>query len=101
MYYNAVVKSLTIRLPDVLAKQIEEESKSRRVSKSDIVRERLAATPPVGTVHPLADIMAEIDALPVSGPKRNAALDKRRLPGIIRHHFRAAARTWTVTEGMN
>jgi hypothetical protein len=79
-------------LPEVLAKQIEEESKSRRVSKSDIVRERLAATPLAGIVHPLADILAEIDALPTPGPKRNAARDKKRLPGVIRTHYRAAKR---------
>jgi hypothetical protein len=36
------MKTLTIRLPDVLARQIEQESAARRVSKSDIVRERLS-----------------------------------------------------------
>ena len=35
------MKTLTVRLPDVLAKRIEQESLTRRVSKSDIVRERL------------------------------------------------------------
>jgi hypothetical protein len=90
--YDTGVKTLTIRLPDVLAKHIEEESKSRRVSKSDIVRERLAATPPAGTVHPLADILAEIDALPAPGRKRNSVRDKKRLPEIIRAHYRAAKR---------
>jgi hypothetical protein len=36
------MKTLTVRLPDALAKRIEQESLTRRVSKSDIVRERLA-----------------------------------------------------------
>jgi len=35
------MKSLTVRLPDVLVAEIEHESRSRRVSKSDVVRERL------------------------------------------------------------
>ncbi len=35
------MKTLTIRLPDSLARRIEEESLTRGVSKSDIVRERL------------------------------------------------------------
>jgi Arc/MetJ-type ribon-helix-helix transcriptional regulator len=86
------MKTLTIRLPDVLARRIEQESVTRRVSKSDIVRERLAAMPPTRTDHPLADILAEIDRLPVTGPKRNAARDKKRLPEIIRAHYRAAKR---------
>ena len=36
-----LVKTLTIRLPDALAKRLERESLERRVSKSEIVRERL------------------------------------------------------------
>jgi len=86
------MKTLTIRLPDILAKRLEDESQSRRVSKSDIVRERLAAAPPARPAHPLADILAEIDSQPVTGPRRNAARDKKRLPEIIRAHYRAAKR---------
>ena len=78
---------MTIRLPDVLVKRIEQESLSRRLSKSDIVRERLAAMPPAPGEHPLADILAEIDRLPAAGLKRNAARDKKRLPEIIRAHY--------------
>jgi hypothetical protein len=86
------MKTLTIRLPDVLAKRLEQESLARRVSKSDIVRERLAAMPPARQEHPLADILAEIDSLPAAGNKRNAAPDKKRMPEIIRAHYRAAKR---------
>ena len=86
------MKTLTIRLPDVLARRIEQESLTRRVSKSDIVRERLAALPPARRHHPLADILAEIDRSPVTGRQRNAARDKKRLPEIIRAHYRAAKR---------
>ena len=35
------MKTLTVRLPDWLLLEIEQESRSRRVSKSDVVRERL------------------------------------------------------------
>ena len=35
------MKTLTVRLPDALAAQIERESRVRKVSKSDIVRDRL------------------------------------------------------------
>jgi Arc/MetJ-type ribon-helix-helix transcriptional regulator len=86
------MKSLTIRLPDVLVKRIEQESLARRVSKSDIVRERLAALPPARQDHPLADILAEIGRSPVPGRRRNAAREKKRLPEIIHAHYRAAKR---------
>lgn len=87
------MKTLTVRLPDALVNEIEHESQTRRVSKSDVVRERLAATPPVRQGHPLADILAEIDRLPAAGPPRNAARDKKkRLPEIIRAHYRATKR---------
>lgn len=86
------MKTLTIRLPEVLARGIEQESRARRVSKSDIVRERLAAAPPARPDHPLADIFAEMDRTPVAGRKRNAARDKKRLPEIISAHYRAAKR---------
>lgn len=90
--YAKAMKTLTIRLPEVLARRIEQESLARRVSKSDIVRERLAAGPPVRPEHPLADIFAEIDRTPVTGRKRNGARDQKRLPEIIRAHYRAAKR---------
>lgn len=35
------MKTLTVRLPENLVAEIESESRSRRVSKSDVVRERL------------------------------------------------------------
>jgi hypothetical protein len=35
------MKTLTVRLPDNLVSQIENESRARGLSKSDVVRERL------------------------------------------------------------
>ena len=86
------MRTLTIRLPDMLVKRLEEEALARRMSKSEIVRERLASGPPQRQEHPLADILAEIDRSPPTGRKRNAAKDKKRLPEIIRAHYRAAKR---------
>ena len=41
LYYNTLMKTLTVRLTDALAADIEAESRRRRISKSDVVRERL------------------------------------------------------------
>ena len=35
------MKTLTVRLPDALVAQLEAESRERKLSKSDVVRERL------------------------------------------------------------
>jgi hypothetical protein len=39
------MKTLTIRLPDQLAERLEQESRDRGMSKSDVVRERLSGDP--------------------------------------------------------
>ena len=39
------MKTLTVRLPESLVAEIESESLARRVSKSDVVRERLQSGP--------------------------------------------------------
>ncbi len=51
------MKTLTIRLPEMLARRIEQESRTRRVSKSDIVRERLEQP---GIPPPAASDLTEI-----------------------------------------
>lgn len=63
------MKTLTVRLPEALVAQIEAESRSRRLSKSDVVRERLSA-PARGRPHrasaldSIADLIGSVDALP-------------------------------------
>jgi Arc/MetJ-type ribon-helix-helix transcriptional regulator len=63
------MKTLTVRLPEALVQEIEAESKSRKISTSDIVRERLqrtAGTPqrrPTPLV-PIADLIGSVDRLP-------------------------------------
>jgi hypothetical protein len=62
------MKTLTVRLPEPLAAEIEAESRARRVSKSDVVRGRL--TRAVGSIigsQPLdsiADLIGSVAALP-------------------------------------
>lgn len=68
MYYNATMRVLTVRLPESLAAEIEAESRARKVSKSDIVRERLerapAATEPNAPSYQIADVIGCVDGLP-------------------------------------
>ncbi len=67
--YTVCVKTLTVRLPEPLAAQIEAESLGRKISKSDVVRERLqlAAGPAGWRAAPLeaiADLVGSVDGLP-------------------------------------
>jgi Arc/MetJ-type ribon-helix-helix transcriptional regulator len=62
------MKTITVRLSDALAAQIEAESRERRLSKSEVVRERLS---PPGSRRrrpaPLAaisDLIGSVDGLP-------------------------------------
>lgn len=62
-------KVLTVRLPDRLVAQIEAESKTRGLSKSDVVRERLEspAMPdrrPSAPFEAIADLIGSVDGLP-------------------------------------
>jgi hypothetical protein len=60
------MKTLTVRLPDELAAQIEAESRARKVSKSDIVRDRLASATPQrpAPLDDIADLVGSVDGLP-------------------------------------
>jgi hypothetical protein len=67
------VKSLTVRLPAALVAEIEAESRKRRRSKSDVVRERLSAGPRSGpATPPIDDLVGSVDGLPadLSGQKK-------------------------------
>jgi Arc/MetJ-type ribon-helix-helix transcriptional regulator len=69
MYYMDRMKMLTIRLPEPLAREIEVESRKRRISKSDVVRERLqngrAARAKASTLEEIADLIGSVvDDLP-------------------------------------
>jgi Arc/MetJ-type ribon-helix-helix transcriptional regulator len=63
------MKTLTVRLPEALVAEIEAESRSRQISKSDVIRERLqhAVGPTQRAAAPLAaiaDIIGSVDDLP-------------------------------------
>jgi hypothetical protein len=69
------VKTLTVRLPEALAAQIETESRARRISKSDVVRERLAASSrraAPASFAAIADLIGSVRGLPpdLSGRKK-------------------------------
>jgi len=83
--YSRIVKTLTIRLPASLAAEIEQESRSRRVSKSDIVRERLTHKGPAsrgrGTMKDLiGDLIGSVPGLPADLSRNK----KKYLPALIR-----------------
>ena len=63
------MKTLTVRLPEALVAQIEAESRARRLSKSDVVRERLSraarADPRrAASLDAIADLIGSVNGLP-------------------------------------
>jgi Arc/MetJ-type ribon-helix-helix transcriptional regulator len=63
------MKTLTVRLPESLVAQIEAESRERKLSKSDVVRERLTRAQPADAKLPasylaIADLIGSVDGLP-------------------------------------
>ena len=63
------MKTLTVRLPEPLVAEIESESRGRKCSKSDIVRERLqlgarSARRQSTPLDAIADLIGSVDGLP-------------------------------------
>ena len=63
------MKTLTVRLPEALVAQIEAESRERKLSKSDVVRERLSRAgssdrQPPATYEVIADLVGALEGLP-------------------------------------
>jgi Arc/MetJ-type ribon-helix-helix transcriptional regulator len=63
------MKTITVRLPESLVADIEAESRQRKISKSDVVRERLqraadAPQPSSASVEVIADLIGSVDGLP-------------------------------------
>lgn len=58
------MKTLTVRLPEPLVAEIEAESRVRKVSKSDVVRERLETAPnqrpKSSTLDAIADLAGSV-----------------------------------------
>jgi Arc/MetJ-type ribon-helix-helix transcriptional regulator len=63
------MKTLTVRLTDPLAAEIERESRTRNISKSDVVRERLrslheSSRRAESSLHAIADLIGSVEGLP-------------------------------------
>jgi Arc/MetJ-type ribon-helix-helix transcriptional regulator len=63
------MRSLTVRLPDQLVKEIEEESREGNCPKSDIVRKRLQRRGPrvrdsSKRLNSIKDLIGSVDGLP-------------------------------------
>ena len=62
------MKTLTVRLPEELAAQIEAESRARKVSKSDVVRERLnlarSRQRRAASLDAIGNLIGSVDGLP-------------------------------------
>ena len=63
------MKTLTVRLPESIVAEIDAESRKRKVTKSDIVRERLqagrrAGAPRSPALAGIADLIGSVNALP-------------------------------------
>lgn len=75
------MKTLTVRLPEPIVNEIEAESRARRISKSDVVRERLSRRDPTRrTADPLvgvADLIGAVDGLPPDLSARSTAYLKK------------------------
>ncbi len=68
------MKTLTVRLPEALAAQIEAESRRRRVSKSDVVRERLSLADSrrrvPASLEAIGNLIGSVDGLPADLSER-------------------------------
>ena len=63
------MKTLTVRLPEPLVADIDAESRERRISKSDVVRERLQASARAGRrraarLNGIKDLVGSVEGLP-------------------------------------
>jgi Arc/MetJ-type ribon-helix-helix transcriptional regulator len=62
------MKTLTVRLPEPLVADIEAESRGRKISKSDVVRERLKRPSRQrrrsASLNAIADLIGSVDGLP-------------------------------------
>ena len=60
------MKTLTVRLPDSVVAEIETAARARNVTKSDVVRERLSATPDQRppALQAIAHLIGSVKGLP-------------------------------------
>jgi Arc/MetJ-type ribon-helix-helix transcriptional regulator len=85
-----VMKTITVRLPERLAAEIETESRMRRISKSDVIRERLQivgrrARRRPASLEAIADLIGSVNGLPSDLSARKKAYLKATGYGQKRH----------------
>jgi Arc/MetJ-type ribon-helix-helix transcriptional regulator len=83
------MKTLTVRLPEAIVAKIEAESRRRGLSKSDVVRERLAAADERRSQQPttldgIADLIGSVDGLPSDLGAKSKKYLKSRGYGVKR-----------------
>jgi Arc/MetJ-type ribon-helix-helix transcriptional regulator len=83
------MKTLTVRLPEALAAEIEAESRERQRSKSDVIRERLTRAKKSQSIARLPDLIADlvgsVSALPTDLSERKKAYLKNTSYGRKRN----------------
>lgn len=81
-YYAAPVKTLTVRLPELLFAEIESAAQARNVAKSEIVRERLehGGKKKRSLWRRMEDLVIKSDVLP-----RDLSSKEKYLPGYGRN----------------
>lgn len=84
------MKTITVRLPETLVAEIEVESRARKMSKSDVVRERLQfggkSPPPAASLQAIADLIGSVDSLPPDLSARKKRYLKSTAYGQKRAH---------------
>jgi Arc/MetJ-type ribon-helix-helix transcriptional regulator len=85
------MRTLTVRLPETLVAEIEAESRERRVSKSDVVRERLrigagARRAPSSALDAIGDLIGSVEGLPADLSRRKK--EHLKATGYGRKHGR-------------
>jgi Arc/MetJ-type ribon-helix-helix transcriptional regulator len=73
------MKTITVRLPTPLVAEIEAESRARRLSKSEVIRERLLAgkssARKSASLDAIVDLISSVDGLPSDlGARRKSNL---------------------------
>jgi ribbon-helix-helix CopG family protein len=87
---TSFVKTLTVRLSEPLVAEIEAESRVRKMSKSDVVRERLRGARGPGRgrrripIDGIADLIGSVDGLPSDLSTRKKAYLKSTRYGETR-----------------
>jgi Arc/MetJ-type ribon-helix-helix transcriptional regulator len=82
------MKTITLRLPESLLNDIDAESRARRLSRSDVVRERLRrATEPTdaASLDDIEDLIGSVAGLPADLSERKKEYLQKRGYGRKNH----------------